>query len=1176
MNKLYTSIFSAVIILFMMIVPITVHGQMYNDGGLRLRVWAHKVWSAANCGDIGDQEYNIQDIRARVRDASGTGYITSPGGFNVAFWGAENRFYSFNPNQMNTVNSAGLPLEADGYKMLDVTYSGSQVPTEFQVYLGQAFEDDCYGDILSCGQGAPRVYDNCCCLFGVCALGDDYYAGSIGWGAVNFRGGNNGQVNYTLPVIIGAGAEHKYAVVFAYRWDWSPGLKPLCGSLPNYKDGNITVTADLVGVFNDMDWDGGTCGVAVGGNEDLRVKVLAKDNITAGFPSFPTGAGSAIKISQDVPNYNTFAPINVFNKTYTNETNFSAINLAWDLWEEDGFYLSILGFGISCGTDDNYEGSDYSFPWFCVNSDDAHTVTRTGGPGGTVNTGYTINWRDSPPNTYNYIEVPAVLSASSYQNWMLKIRYRWTISAPTVSIVTTDLHACLPNPLSLTATTSNATYYQWQVADINGSGAGSCPIAANWTNVAGAICPTITFPQVAGTRTYRLVVYNRNGAGSTTSSGARYDSAVSNCVRVTYFPYAPPIISTACGRSVPSGNPITFTVPSVPAINAIGDALAGWQYNWSISPTTNVAPTSATNSTTFTPTFTSAAAGTTYTVTLTVVDPCGAADATSTCTFTVTTPSCDLIYVAPPANGGSDANAGTASSPYATITNAINNISGSRNHIRIMGGATYSETQWLIPANAIIDGGWEIVNLANGDWRKNSSLTTTVNLNPGTENNGTVGYHRGIISNGNNWLMQDLTVNVKTISVAAGQYLSKGYSVYGVYINGNTGWEIKRSAITAGPGATGAAGTTPAGTGGSGVGGGAGGGGGNGSTAACGCSWGSGGGTGTAGNGGAAAGTGGAQCCGGGCNVFNCDASGCNAQKGFDGSPGGVGSTNWAFGDKPASPGTASPYFIPAGQSASGSNGFGGGGGGGGGGGDHGTCCTCSPCPSGRANGGTGGRGGNGGLPGSGGWGGGGSFGIYIVGNAAGTLAQSTFTAGAAGSGGLGATGQSGETGIGGNPGNCTGGCGSPTSNGCGGNGGKGGDGGPGGRGRDGADGISVGTVNLATTTANIVTIGVGASGAGGPNAVADYLKVRYNRGCTNSMIEISKSIGSSPPSGAFDFAVMGNPTLVNDESPNTTTYANTTGASTLQVEYTAENNGRTTQTFGSILYVYSNPVRYR
>jgi len=245
------------------------------------------------------------------------------------------------------------------------------------------------------------------------------------------------------------------------------------------------------------------------------------------------------------------------------------------------------------------------------------------------------------------------------------------------------------------------------------------------------------------------------------------------------------------------------------------------------------------------------------------------------------------------------------------------------------GGAAYNETQWMIPANAIIDGGWEIVNLALGEWRKNSSLTTTVNLNPGTENNGSVGYHRGIISNGNSWLLQDLTVNVKTVTLATGQYPAnqKGYTVYGFYVNGNTGWEIKRSAINAGPGSTGAAGTTPGGTGGSGVGGGAGGAGGNGSTAACGCSWGSGGVTGTNGNGGAVAGGGGGQCCGSGCNVFNCDASGCNAGTGGPGNPGGVGSTNWTPGDRPATPAVASPYYIPAGTSASGSNGFGGGGG---------------------------------------------------------------------------------------------------------------------------------------------------------------------------------------------------------------------------------------------------------
>ncbi|MBK9329701.1 MAG: T9SS type A sorting domain-containing protein [Sphingobacteriales bacterium] len=1159
MIRLYKNGAFGILMLFLMTLPQHLFGQMYNDGGLRLRVWAHKVWSAANCGDIGDQEYNIQDIQARVRDAAGTGYITSPSGFNAAFWGAENRFYSFNPNQMNNVNSAGLPLEAEGYKMLDITYSGSQVPVEFQVYLGKAFEDDCYGDILSCYQGAPRQYDECCCLFGVCALGDDYFAGSAGWTAVNFRGGNNGAVSYTLPVMLSSGGEHRYAVVFAYRWDWSPALKPLCASLPNYKDGNITVTADLVGVFNDMDWDGGTCGIAIGGAEDLRVKVLAKDNITAGFPSFPTGPGSAVKISQDVPGYNTFAAVNIFNKTYTTETNFSALNLAWDLFEEDGFYLSILGFGISCGTDDNYEGSDYSFPWFCINSDDAHNVTRTGGPGGTVNTGYTINWRDSPPNTYNYVEVPAVISGSSYRNWMLKIRYRWTISAPTVSIVTTDLHACRGTTQSLTATTANATYFQWQVADINGSGTGNCPAGANWTNVSGAICPTITFPQTLGTRTYRLIVYNRNGSGSTTSSGSRYDSAVSNCVRVTYFPYTPPIVSTACGRSVPSGNAVNFSVPAIPALNAIGDALAGWQYNWSISPTTNVAPTSATNSSTFSPTFAAAAAGTTYTVTLTVVDPCGAiSDSTTTCTFTVTTPSCDLLYVAPAANGGNDGNAGTATSPYDTITNPLANISGSRNHIRIMGGATYSETQWLLPANAIIDGGWEIVNLALGEWRKNSSLTTTVNLNPGTQNNGSVGYHRGIISNGNSWLLQDLTVNVKVSTPATGQYLNKGYTVYGFYINGNTGWEIKRSTINAGPGSTGAAGTTPSGSGGSGVGGGAGGGGGNGSTSACGCgAWGtSSGGLGTSGNGGASGGTGGGNCCGTGCNVAGCDANGCYAGNGNPGNGGGVGSTNWAGGNRPASPGVASPYFIPAGQSASGSNGFGGGGGGGGGGGDYGTCCTCSPCPSGFYYGVTGGRGGHGGLPGSGGWGGGGSFGIYIVGNAAGTLSQSVFNAGAVGLGGNGAVGQPGETGLGPYSGGGSGGCNG--SQGSGGGGGKGGNGGPGGRGRDGANGIAQGTVNLATTPANIVTVAVGASGAGGPNAVADFLRATYNRGCTNSVITLQKAAGSAPPSGAFDFTVMGSPTLINNESPNTTTYANVTGASTLEVVYSSAGGWKT------------------
>jgi hypothetical protein len=1154
MNNVYTKFFGFLITL-LLLNNVAFSQVIYNDGPLRLRVWVHKVWSSANCGEIGNKEYVMKDVRARVSNTSG-GYTTSPSGFNITFSGSNNRYWD--RTQYSGVQlPGGVVNEANGYRVLDVTFSGSQAPTEFQVYLGESWEDDCNGDVLSCGGGSSWTYEGCCCLFGVCALGDDYRYSGVGWSTVNFRSGTEGQVNYSQPVLFKpGGGEHAYSVVYAYQWEWTGNEKATCSS-PKYKDGNITVTASLVGVFSDMDWDGGTCGLAVGGNEDLRIKILAKDNLTASFPSFPTGGGSAIKISQSNPAWNS-TNVSVFNTTYTTaSTNMESLDFAWDVWEEDGFYLSILGLGISCGTDDNYEGSDYAFPWFCINSDDAHHVTRIGAPGTAVVTGYSINWRESPPNTDNYVDIPVRYGTSSYQNWFLRFRYRWTISAPTVSVVTTDLQGCLATPISYPAanvTSTNATYYQWQVADILSNAAGTCPSGAVWTNVPGAVCPNINFPQVAGTRVYRLVVYNRNGSGSTTSSGPKFDSAVSNCIRVTYFPYAPPIISAACGKSVPSGGAINFTVPSPPDPTAIANGLAGWTYSWSISPATNVSPTTATGAT-FSPTFTAAAAGTTYTVTLTVTrSTCSPTTATSTCTFTVTTPSCDMLYVSN--SVGNDGNPGTATQPYRTIGQALANISGARVHVKIEGGQTYAnETRWTIPANTIIDGGWEIVNLAAGEWRKNSSLTTTVNMNPGAENNAsTAGFHRGIVSGGNGWLMQDLTVNVKTVTPATGQYAFRGYSVYGIYINGNTGWEIKRTTVTAGPGSIGAAGTTPAGSGGAGGGAASGGGGGNGSTADCGCNWQSAaatGGAGAANNGtGGSGGAAGSNCCGSGCNGVGCDASGCvagNGGTGGAGQPPTAGSSNnWSPGTRPGTPAAATPYFIPAGQAASGGSGGGGGRGGGGGGGDHGTCCLCSPCPSGRANGGTGGNGGGGGVGGTGGWGGGGSFGVYIVGASSGNLSQSTFNAGTPGAGGNGAAGQAGGAGSGGSAGINTGGCGSPTSRGLGGTGGTGGAGGQGGRGQDGANGLASSIVNLATTPGLIVTSG---GTPAGPNAAADYLKATYNKGCTNSIIEIEKAAGSAPPSPAFDLTAMG-ATIINDESPNTSSYTNTTGALTLPVEF--------------------------
>lgn len=45
---------------------------------------------------------------------------------------------------MHAVRSVGLPLETNGYKLLDVSYpSGVTVPNLFEVYTTDAYEEDC-------------------------------------------------------------------------------------------------------------------------------------------------------------------------------------------------------------------------------------------------------------------------------------------------------------------------------------------------------------------------------------------------------------------------------------------------------------------------------------------------------------------------------------------------------------------------------------------------------------------------------------------------------------------------------------------------------------------------------------------------------------------------------------------------------------------------------------------------------------------------------------------------------------------------------------------------------------------------------------------------------------------------------------------------------------------------
>src|SRR5207249_4192719 len=111
-----------------------------------------------------------------------------------------------------------------------------------------------------------------------------------------------------------------------------------------------------------------------------------------------------------------------------------------------------------------------------------------------------------------------------------------------------------------------------------------------------------------------------------------------------------------------------------------------------------------------------------------------------------------------------------------------------------------------IPANTLFDGGYESVIGAGCDatetWRKNTSLATVLNITPVLETPTVsatlIGVYRGFAAASvNNWRLQDLTINVLTAG-AAGQTNNRGRSIYGVYVDNCTGYEITRCQITTG------------------------------------------------------------------------------------------------------------------------------------------------------------------------------------------------------------------------------------------------------------------------------------------------------------------------------------------------------------------------------------------
>jgi len=223
-----------------------------------------------------------------------------------------------------------------------------------------------------------------------------------------------------------------------------------------------------------------------------------------------------------------------YNSTSSGMRSF---DLDFQFWEEDG-----------CGSSNTYNTG-------CINDDDIYAT-------GTAS----INWRNSPPNTWNGLDLPIKTSGRN-ASWSVGIEYRWSYNDPTANIVDAgnygtgtknDRVLCaLSESTTLYSTTENAMYYQWQEArEVTGPDpdpSGECPVNVEWRNIGGAVCSFYSPPSLRGTRIYRVKVMNRNGDGSQSGTGSYLAEGYSECVRVTYFPFTPRLESAVCNTAVFGG-----------------------------------------------------------------------------------------------------------------------------------------------------------------------------------------------------------------------------------------------------------------------------------------------------------------------------------------------------------------------------------------------------------------------------------------------------------------------------------------------------------------------------------------------------------------------------------------------------------------------------------------------
>ncbi|MCF8256091.1 MAG: gliding motility-associated C-terminal domain-containing protein [Flavobacteriales bacterium] len=484
---------------------------------------------------------------------------------------------------------------------------------------------------------------------------------------------------------------------------------------------------------------------------------------------------------------------------------------------------------------------------------------------------------------------------------------------------------------------------------------------------------------------------------------------------------------------------------------------------------------------------------------------------------------CGVIHVTP--GGAGSGAAGTRSNP-ASLTYGLSLASGG-NTVIWMAAGTYPIVNTLqIPSGITLEGGFNPAT-----WVKSNATASVIGRSAANVLPAPANALVGLAAlNATGFRLQDLTIDVAAASGAE-------VSVYGIYLNGCSDYNIVRCVVTTGAGGAGLSGSPGA----AGVAGG------NGQPGQPGASepnlpQGGNGGVGAQGNNGGrgqnggrhaggtnpgpglpgqpagCGGTGGATGTGPENSFFNQTPSCGSVTSGQPGQPGGNG-TAGAAGTVGGAGSIAGGYYAvggPGGDGVQGNPGCGGGGGGGGGGRQLGGSDNYG------AGGGGGGAGGSGGGGGIGGTGGGGSFALFLVGNGAGgSVVDCNLSPGPGGVGGTGGAGGAGGAGGGGGAGGTAGAC----ANSFGGAGGTGGTGGPGGVGGSGANGPSAAlSENGGTLVAqqNITSV------PGNPPVISVE-----NYGCTNSNILFSSAGG-----GAWTFGAGATPASANGSGPIAVTYS--------------------------------------